>query len=152
MPTIAQTAKGSIEYRRVGHGPPVLVLNGGHTDCRSPLGHERFFVAHGYELLIPSRPGYGHTPSAAGRTAEAFADALLALVDQLRLEQVIVVGISAGGRTALQFAGRHAARVAGSSYKTPLPVGAFRRAPPACWRIWGSTHGWNAGPGQPFAG
>jgi pimeloyl-ACP methyl ester carboxylesterase len=107
----AQTAQGSIEYRIVGWGPAVLALNGGHTNAASPLGHERFFVELGYKLIIPSRPGYGKTPSATGRSAEAFADTLVDLLDRLRLERVIVLGISAAGPTALQFAGRHAERV-----------------------------------------
>jgi len=111
MNTIAQTEKGPIEYRVVGQGPAVLVLNGGHTHCTSLLGHQRFFVEHGYQLIIPSRPGYAKTPSLTGRTAEAFADALIPLLDQLQLKQVIVLGISAGGRTALQFAGRYPERV-----------------------------------------
>ncbi len=111
MNSIAHTGKGPIEYRVVGQGPSVLVFNGGHTRCTSPLGHQRFFVEHGYQLIIPSRPGYGNTPSSTGRTAEAFADALIPLVDQLQLKQVIVLGISAGGRTALQFAGRSPERV-----------------------------------------
>jgi pimeloyl-ACP methyl ester carboxylesterase len=89
----------------------VLVLNGGHTNCHSPLGHEAFFLAQGYQLIIPSRPGYGRTPSSTGKRAEAFADALVCLLDHLELDQVIVVGISAGGPTALQLAGRHPARV-----------------------------------------
>src|SRR5207244_11748480 len=54
---------------------------------------------------------YGRTPSAIGKTAEAFADALVSLLDRLQLDQVIVVGISAGGPTALQLAGRHPERV-----------------------------------------
>jgi pimeloyl-ACP methyl ester carboxylesterase len=57
-------------------------------------------------LLIPSRPGYGKTPSSTGRTAEAFADALVSLLDLLHLDQVIVVRISAAGPTALQLASR----------------------------------------------
>jgi len=125
MKTLAQTAKGPMEYRVVGQGPPVLVLNGRHTHCNSPLGHQRFFVAQGYQLLIPSRPGYGHTPSATGRTAEAFADALLALLDQLQLAQVIVLGISAGGRTALQLAGRYPARVSQVILENAVTGGKF---------------------------
>ena len=83
MNTIAQTEKGPIEYRLMGQGPTMLVFNGGHTNCNSPLGHQRFFIEHGYQLIIPSRPGYGSTPSSTGRTAEAFADALIPLLDQL---------------------------------------------------------------------
>jgi pimeloyl-ACP methyl ester carboxylesterase len=89
----------------------VLVLNGGHTNCHSPLGHEAFFLAQRYQLIIPSRPGYGRTPSSTGKRAEAFADALVSVLDHLQLDQVIVVGISAGGPTALQLAGRHPERV-----------------------------------------
>src|SRR6266568_6261338 len=125
MNTIAQTERGPIEYRVVGQGPAVLVLNGGHTNCNSPLGHQRFFVEHGYQLLIPSRPGYGHTPSSTGRTAEAFADALILLLDQLQLEQVIVLGISAGGRTALQFAGRAPSRVSKLILQNAVTGGKF---------------------------
>src|SRR5438045_6334951 len=91
---IAQLEKGPLEYRVVGQGPAALVLNGGHTNCNSPLGHEQFFLDQGCQLVIPSRPGYGKTPSATGRTAEAFADALVGLLDHLHLERVIVLGIS----------------------------------------------------------
>ncbi|GHO90251.1 putative hydrolase YcgS [Reticulibacter mediterranei] len=108
---LARTKQGLIEYRRVGQGPVVLVLNGGHTNCHSPLGHETFFRELGYQLLVPSRPGYGRTPSSTGKTAEAFADALVSLLDCLHLDQVIVVGISAAGPTALQLAGRYPQRV-----------------------------------------
>jgi pimeloyl-ACP methyl ester carboxylesterase len=125
MNTIARTLKGPIEYRVVGQGPVVLVLNGGHTNCNSPLGHERFFVEQGYRLLIPSRPGYGRTPSATGKSAEAFADALIPLLDQIGLAQVIVVGISAGGRTALQLAGRHPARVSKLILQNAVTGGRF---------------------------
>jgi pimeloyl-ACP methyl ester carboxylesterase len=111
MMRLTQTVHGLIEYRIVGSGPAVLALNGGHTNASSPLGHERFFVEQGYQLIIPSRPGYGKTPSATGKTAETFADALVGLLDHLRLERVIVLGISAAGPTALQIAGRHPERV-----------------------------------------
>src|SRR5260370_28344758 len=108
---LARTKLGLIEYRSVGQGPAVLVLNGGHTNCHSPLGHEAFFLQQGFQLIIPSRPGYGRTPSSTGRTAETFADALVSLLDHLQLAQVIIEGISAGGPTALQLAGRHPERV-----------------------------------------
>lgn len=89
MNSITQVEKGPIEYRVVGKGSTgsaVLVLNGGHTNCRSPFGHEQFFLEEGYQLIIPSRPGYGKTPSCTGRTAEAFADAIVCLLDHLHFE------------------------------------------------------------------
>lgn len=125
MNQIAQTKRGSLEYRTVGQGPALLVLNSGHTNCDSPLGHAQFFLDQGYQLLIPSRPGYGKTPSSTGRTAEAFADALVSLLDLLRLASVIVVGISAAGRTALQLAGRYPERVSKLILQNAVTGGRF---------------------------
>lgn len=103
----------------------MLVLNGGHTNCNSPLGHGQFFLDQGYQLIIPSRPGYGKTPVRTGRTAEAFADALACLLDHLHLERVIVVGISAAGPTALQLAGRHPKRVSKIILQNAVTAGKF---------------------------
>ena len=125
MNTIAHFEQGSIEYRVVGQGPVVLVLNGGHTHCNSPIGHEQFFLREGYQLVIPSRPGYGKTPTSTGKSAEAFADALVSLLDKLGLEQVIVVGISGGGPTALQLAGCHPKRVSKLILQNAITGGKF---------------------------
>ncbi len=51
MKNIAQMEKGPIEYLVVGQGPAVLVLNGGHTNCNCPFGHEQFFLDQGYQLV-----------------------------------------------------------------------------------------------------
>jgi pimeloyl-ACP methyl ester carboxylesterase len=111
MIDVIQTNKGPVEYRSIGSGRVVLVLNGGHTDCRSPFLHEAFFLENGFRVIIPSRPGYGKTPSSSGRTAEAFADTIALFLDALAIDRVVIVGISAGGRTALHFAKNHPARV-----------------------------------------
>jgi pimeloyl-ACP methyl ester carboxylesterase len=99
-----QMKSGVVEYRSEGVGPVVLVLNGGHTNCTSPFEHEEFFLEKGYRLVIPSRPGYRNTTSSSGRTAEGFADTLASLLEALKIDKVIVIGISAAGRTALHFA------------------------------------------------
>jgi pimeloyl-ACP methyl ester carboxylesterase len=99
-----QTEMGFVEFRIVGKGPTILVLNGGHTNCNSPFEHEDFFISRGYSLLIPSRPGYGKTPKKSGKTAEGFSRTLAALLDELAIDNTICVGISASGRTALHFA------------------------------------------------
>jgi len=111
MVEIIQTKRGLVEYRTEGNGPVILVLNGGHTNCMSPFEHEDFFLENGYRLLIPSRPGYGKTPSASGKKAEEFAYTITSLLDVLKIDKVIVIGISAGGRTALHFAKNHPNRL-----------------------------------------
>jgi pimeloyl-ACP methyl ester carboxylesterase len=113
MKNIIQTTRGAIEYREEGPatGPVMLILNGGHTNCNSVVANLPFLLDLGYRVVIPSRPGYGRTPLATGKTAGEAADALVALLDELGIEKTDVMAISAGGRTALQLAGRHPARV-----------------------------------------
>ncbi len=111
MIEVVETPRGRIEYRIDGQGRPILLLGGGHTDCRSPFEHERYLLDHGFKVIAPSRPGYGRTPASSGKTAEEAADAMAALLDVLRVGRAVVFGIAAGGRTALQLAGRHPDRV-----------------------------------------
>jgi len=106
---IANTALGPIEYRLEGSGPTILVLNGGHCSRDTRLSHERL-AQHGFSILTPSRPGYDSTPSSVGKSAQAAADALAALLDSLQISAVDVIGISAAGPTALAFAQRHPSR------------------------------------------
>ncbi|MBN1220991.1 MAG: alpha/beta hydrolase [Anaerolineae bacterium] len=113
MKNIIQTTQGIIEYRSEGPktGPAMLILNGGHTNCGSLVANLPLLLELGYRVIIPSRPGYGRTPLSTGKTAEAAAEAMVALLDELGLKKTNVMAISAGGRTALQLAGRHPHRV-----------------------------------------
>jgi pimeloyl-ACP methyl ester carboxylesterase len=107
---IAKTMKGPMEYRLEGSGPTVMVLNGGHCSRESRLSHEKL-AKYGFAVLTPSRPGYDSTPSEVGKSAQAAADALAALLDTLQIATVDVIGISAAGPTALAFVQQHPGRV-----------------------------------------
>lgn len=104
----AHLAAGVVEYRLDGVGPQtVVVFHGGHMRAGLAQGEE-VFTASGHRALIPSRPGYGRTPLATGITPAAFADVTAELCGDLGIDRVAaVVGISAGGRTALTMAARH---------------------------------------------
>jgi pimeloyl-ACP methyl ester carboxylesterase len=106
---IARTSKGSIEYRFEGSGSIIVVLNGGHCSRDTRLSHEKL-AEHGFSVLTPSRPGYDSTPSEVGKSAQAAADALAALLDTLQISTVDVIGISAAGPTALAFVQQHPSR------------------------------------------
>ncbi|MEV7009297.1 alpha/beta hydrolase [Streptosporangium sp. NPDC051022] len=106
--TVARLPAGPVEYRLEGDGPrTVAVFHGGHMRAGLALGEEVFTDA-GFTVLAPSRPGYGHTPPTTGTTPAGFADATAQLCRSLGVRRLAaVVGISAGGRTALTLAARH---------------------------------------------
>lgn len=104
---IAQTSLGPIEYASVGEGPAVLVLHGIGGGYDQGLLVTRLNRETPFRLLSVSRPGYLRTPLSTGSTPEEQADSYAALLDTLGINRVAIVGISAGGPSALQFALRH---------------------------------------------
>ncbi|MGE5072430.1 MAG: alpha/beta fold hydrolase [Anaerolineae bacterium] len=107
---IVQTARGPVEYTRLGSGPVVLVCHGTSSDCFSSC-FTRELVASGFTVLTPSRPGYGRTPLSVGLTAVDSADALASLLDALDIPDCAVMGLSGGGPTAVALAACHPAQV-----------------------------------------
>ena len=106
---LVDTRLGPVEYGLRGDGHVVLHFHGGN------VGHNGwFFLEHlvtaGYQVLTPDRPGYLGTPIDNGRTPEEQADLAAALLDSLGIGTVAVVGLSAGGPSAIQFAARHPER------------------------------------------
>ena len=103
---VVMTDAGKVEYALQGQGPMVAVLHG------TPGGYDQVFASSGsvpdeMSLLAISRPGYLRTPIESGRTPQAQADLLAALLDNLNEKKITVVGVSGGGPAALQFALRH---------------------------------------------
>jgi pimeloyl-ACP methyl ester carboxylesterase len=98
------------------------------------LGEEVFADA-GYTVLVPSRPGYGRTPITTGTTPAGFADAVAELCTNLEIPKLAaVVGISAGGRTAVTMAARHPTLVARLLLESAV---SFERWPNRLMRIGG---------------
>lgn len=108
----AQTHAGTIEYDLHGkRGPVVLSVHGGLGGADQGRLFAEALLGSGYRLLSPSRPGYLGTPLGSGRTVEAQADLLAALLDELGIDRVGVLGVSSGAPVALAFAARHPGRV-----------------------------------------
>jgi pimeloyl-ACP methyl ester carboxylesterase len=107
---IFETRLGEIECGLVGQGIPVVFIHGGHANCHETLSHKGFDLEK-FQLITPSRPGYGRTPLGNNKTPERAAALIMELVEQLSLEKVIVYGISAGGLTAISLAANFPDRV-----------------------------------------
>ncbi len=95
-------------------GAPVLVLiNGLLTDLSSWNGHLPAFVDHFRVLTYDCRgQGGSEKPEAGPYTPRLHSEDLEALLDALDVQRAALLGVSAGGCVALQFAVRRPERVA----------------------------------------
>ncbi|UKS25940.1 alpha/beta hydrolase [Paenibacillus sp. HWE-109] len=100
----------TVEYSSVGQGEPVLIMHGGHSSCNEELGY-RELLENGYAIITPSRPGYGNTSKELGEDVITACEAYVELLDNLRLPQIHIIAISAGGPSGIHFASRYPQRV-----------------------------------------
>ena len=98
-----------------GAGPPVLLLhgNGAMAEDFVASGLVQRLVAAGHRVIVPDRPGFGHTPRPHGRlwTAHAQAELIAALLQRLDVRCPVVLGHSWGVMVALDLARCHADNV-----------------------------------------
>jgi len=91
-----------------GTGDPVVFLHGGGpgVSAWSNFGRNIAVFAERYRVLAPDQPGFGRseTEGIAGNYFTHSAEALRALLDELGVEKVNLVGNSLGGGTAVRFA------------------------------------------------
>ncbi len=109
--SIIDTEKGKIEYSMIGEGKAILIVHGGHVNCKEIIFQKGLDVTK-FCIITPSRPGYGKTSlTRFNKTPGGTADLFIALLDALNIPNVIVIGISAGGLTALEIAAGYPNRV-----------------------------------------
>lgn len=102
--TILKTAHGDIEYAIEGEGTPVLSLHGAGGGYDQGLWAAKMAFGDGHKLISASRYGYLRTPIPQNASIRAQAAQYRDLLDHLRIQKVIVLGSSAGGPSATQFA------------------------------------------------
>jgi pimeloyl-ACP methyl ester carboxylesterase len=116
-----------------GDGARAVVLLhgvGGGKELWTPqLDH---LAARGYRAIAWDAPGYGASPLPPRFDWPELSQALLVLLDRLKLAKVALVGHSMGGMVAQDFAARHPARLAalvlsGTSPAFGNPDGEFQR-------------------------
>lgn len=95
---------GTLYYEAAGTGAPVILLHGGNLDRR--MWDEQFALlrAH-YRVIRYDARGYGRS-SPADHAFQAHED-LAALFRELKLPRATLVGLSMGGRIAMDFALDH---------------------------------------------
>jgi pimeloyl-ACP methyl ester carboxylesterase len=111
---------GPIEFAEAGDGPAVLFIHGAGGGFDQGLGLGAAFLGDGYRIIAPSRFGYLGTPLPGDASPQAQSDAHLRLLDALQLESVAVMGVSAGGPSAMQLALRHPDRCSALVLVVPM--------------------------------
>jgi pimeloyl-ACP methyl ester carboxylesterase len=102
-----ETGIGTIAYRRVGTGSPLVLLHGGWSDGRA-WTPQLAGLADEYDVVAWDAPGCGGSPDPpADLTLTDYADAVAALVVALGLGPVHLVGHSFGAGLAIEVQAGH---------------------------------------------
>jgi 2-hydroxy-6-oxonona-2,4-dienedioate hydrolase len=117
---VVVTRCGPIEYQDAGQGTPLLMIHGSGGGHDQGMAWARPLTADGIRVIAMSRFGYLRTPRPADASPEAQADAHVCLLDALGIGKAAIVGVSAGGPSALQAAIRHPERVAALVLVVPI--------------------------------
>jgi len=112
----AQTSSGMalvpepvLFYETVGQGPPVVLIHGGQMDRRM---WEPQFELFGKTFRVMRYDVRNYGRSASATVPYSDVDDLLALLDELKIAKAHLVGLSLGGRIAIDFTLEHPDRVA----------------------------------------
>ena len=109
---VFETALGVVEAAQTGQGNAILISHGSGGGYDMGLWLADLIGGQG-RYIAPSRFGYLRSPVPRDHTPEMQADIYAALLDRLRVDSAVCIGLSAGGASALQFALRHPGRCLG---------------------------------------
>jgi 2-hydroxy-6-oxonona-2,4-dienedioate hydrolase len=110
---LLETVAGSIEYGEQGSGMPLLSIHGAGGGFDQGLANAAELVGSGFRIIAPSRFGYLRTAVPQDGSPAAQADAHAALLSRLGIKEAVVVGVSAGARSAVELALRRPDMVSG---------------------------------------
>lgn len=101
---ILMTENGAIEYGVDGEGFPVLLIHGAGGGYDQGILMGQAFLGSGYKFISVSRFGYLGSPFVDDSTVEKQALLYNNLLEHLDVDRAIILGVSAGGPSAVQFA------------------------------------------------
>lgn len=104
---VVQRSSSGLAYRRAGTGVPVILLHG-VPGCGAAWQKVAGCLPGSLDVIVPDLLGFGDSDRRTGLEAlhaRAQAAAVGALVDELGIAPVVIVGHDFGGPTAITFAG-----------------------------------------------
>ncbi len=130
---VLATRCGPVEVQDAGEGFPLLMVHGSGGGHDQGMAWARPLLDQGVRVIAVSRFGYLRTPRPADASPQAQADAHVCVLDALGVERAAVMGVSAGGPSAVQMAIRHPDRVSALALVVPIaykPGAVADSAPP----------------------
>ena len=109
-----------------GQGPPVVLLHGLSATRRNVVQGSRALLRRGYRLIAYDARGHGASSPGTRYGYPELIEDLEAVLDDLGIDRVALVGSSMGAATGMAFALRHPERVAALVQITPAYNGAAR--------------------------
>jgi 3-oxoadipate enol-lactonase len=92
-------------HKIAGEGPPVVLLHGATGSPESYWAPQIPVLSKHFQVILMQYPGYGADDDAGEKfSIPNTARALNALLDELSVDEVNLVGLSLGGAVSLQFA------------------------------------------------
>lgn len=126
-----QTARLGVFTRRAGQGPTVLYLGGSNFDMRLRCAVMASALPACFDVVTYEPRGLARSDAPPGIwSMRDYADDAASLLDALNIPQVLLLGESFGGMTALHMAAQHPARVRGLAVMAAPAGGAAGRSYP----------------------
>jgi pimeloyl-ACP methyl ester carboxylesterase len=95
----------------IGTGTPFLILHGFLGMSDNWKSHGKKFAAQGYQMHLIDQRNHGRSFHDPVFNYQAMAQDLLLYCEYHKLDQVVLLGHSMGGKTAMEFAVKHPDRV-----------------------------------------
>jgi non-heme chloroperoxidase len=108
MSTITTKDGRQIFYKDWGNGPAVTFSHGWPLNADAWDGQMLFLAQHGFRVVAHDRRGHGRsTQTSVGNDMNGYADDLAAVIENLDLKEVTLVGHSTGGGEVARYIGRY---------------------------------------------
>jgi non-heme chloroperoxidase len=108
MSTITTEDGTQIYYKDWGEGPVVTFSHGWPLNADMWDAQMLFLAQHGFRVVAHDRRGHGRSSqSSSGNDMDGYADDLAAVIEELDLNDITMVGHSTGGGEVTRYIGRH---------------------------------------------
>ena len=108
MSTITTKDGTRIYYKDWGKGPAVVFSHGWPLNADAWDGQMLFLVQNGFRTIAHDRRGHGRSSQPSfGNDMNGYADDLAAVIEELDLHDLTLVGHSTGGGEVARYIGRH---------------------------------------------